>query len=160
MANHFYIDHNNQKQGPISREEIHELVASGVIQPDTRMETEDGRSKYKAGQIPGLFATTSTFGSTDIGFVHFLTPILIVTLWWLIVIATPLVVLFFVSQLDWENQSTAMVQSLAIVVLAVIDLLVARIILEGIAVLFRMERHQRTTKEILGRIEKASEPQS
>ena len=40
----------------------------------------------------------------------------------------------------------------------VISLLYTRIILESIAIFFRMERHQRTIKEILERNEKASKP--
>jgi hypothetical protein len=53
MANWFYYDDNGQKQGPIDEEQLQILVANGMILPETRIETEDGR-KAKAGKIKGL----------------------------------------------------------------------------------------------------------
>ena len=53
MANYFYFDQNNQKQGPVSTQQLQELAAQGVIGPHTPMETDTGH-RGVAGQIPGL----------------------------------------------------------------------------------------------------------
>jgi RNA polymerase subunit RPABC4/transcription elongation factor Spt4 len=55
MPNYFYFDQINQKQGPVSEQQLKALAAQGVIGPNTPMET-DGGHKGIAGQIPGLFA--------------------------------------------------------------------------------------------------------
>ena len=55
MPNFFYLDQNNQKQGPLNAQQIKTLAAQGVINPNTPLET-DGGHKGLAGQIPGLFA--------------------------------------------------------------------------------------------------------
>ena len=57
-TNFFYLDQNNQKQGPVTEEQLKELVARGVIVPKTPMETDTGQSGL-AGQIPGLFDSAS-----------------------------------------------------------------------------------------------------
>jgi hypothetical protein len=57
MTNFFYFDQTNQKQGPVSEQQLRELVAQGIIGPHTPMEA-DGRHKGVAGQIPGLFVAT------------------------------------------------------------------------------------------------------
>jgi ankyrin repeat protein len=54
MANFFYYDANGQKQGAFTPQEIKALVAQGVINPQTPMESDAGQ-KGRAGQIPGLF---------------------------------------------------------------------------------------------------------
>jgi len=54
MPNFFYTDANGQKQGAISPSQLKELVAQGIITPDTLLETDTGH-KGKAGQIKGLF---------------------------------------------------------------------------------------------------------
>jgi len=58
MANYFYIDARGTKQGPVSEQQVEELVAQGTIRPMTSIETEDGREQL-AGQIPGLFVQRS-----------------------------------------------------------------------------------------------------
>ncbi|MDR0521790.1 MAG: CD225/dispanin family protein, partial [Planctomycetaceae bacterium] len=54
MANWFYYDSFDFKQGPITQEDLQSLVAQGIITPQTKMETEDGKQGL-AGQIKGLF---------------------------------------------------------------------------------------------------------
>jgi hypothetical protein len=54
MANFFYYDQTNQKQGPVSEQQLKELAKQGVIGPHTPMVTDTGH-KGVAGQIPGLF---------------------------------------------------------------------------------------------------------
>ena len=54
MANFFYFDQINRKQGPVSAQQLKELAAQGVIGPHTPMETGTGH-KGLAGQIPGLY---------------------------------------------------------------------------------------------------------
>jgi len=55
MANFFYYDQVNQKQGPVTEQQLKELAAQGVISLNSPMETDTGH-KGTAGQIPGLFA--------------------------------------------------------------------------------------------------------
>ena len=55
MTNWFYTDTFGTRLGPISDQQLHELVAQGTITPNTSMETDAGQ-KGVAGQIPGLFA--------------------------------------------------------------------------------------------------------
>jgi len=63
MADFFYFDQTNQKQGPVSEQQLKELAAQGVIRPHTQMETADGH-KGTARQIPGLtFGTTRSAGT-------------------------------------------------------------------------------------------------
>ena len=54
MKTYFYTDANGQKQGPVSKQGLRILAARGMIEPDTRMETCEGR-ECLAGQIPGLW---------------------------------------------------------------------------------------------------------
>ena len=54
MANFFYFDQDNQKQGPVSEEQLKELATQGLINPNTPMETDTGH-QGTAGQIPGIF---------------------------------------------------------------------------------------------------------
>jgi len=56
MPNFYYTGANGQKQGAISPSQLKELVARGIITPDTLLETDSGH-KGKAGQIKGLFPT-------------------------------------------------------------------------------------------------------
>ena len=59
MPNFYYTDTNGQKQGAISPSQLKELVAQGIITPDTLLETDNGH-KGKAGQIKGLFPHPSS----------------------------------------------------------------------------------------------------
>jgi len=54
MPNWFYTDANGMRQGLFDDQQLRELVAQGIITPDTPMETDTGH-KGVAGQIPGLF---------------------------------------------------------------------------------------------------------
>jgi len=56
--NYFYHDQTNQKQGPVTEQQLKELAEQGVIGPQTPMETDTGH-KGTAGQIPGLFPAAS-----------------------------------------------------------------------------------------------------
>jgi len=58
MANYFYADATGTKQGPYNEQQLQALAAQGIITPATPLETDSGH-KGVAGQIPGLFATTS-----------------------------------------------------------------------------------------------------
>ena len=59
MPNFYYTDTNGQKQGAISPSQLKELVAQGIITPDTLLETDTGHKGF-ARQIKGLFDVTST----------------------------------------------------------------------------------------------------
>ena len=54
MTNYFYFDANGEEQGPISAEQVSELVTQGIIEPEWPLETEDGHT-FEAGQIAGVF---------------------------------------------------------------------------------------------------------
>ena len=54
MANYFYFDQFNQKQGPVSGQQLKELASQGIIGPQTPIATDTGH-KGTAGQIPDLF---------------------------------------------------------------------------------------------------------
>lgn len=55
---YFYFDHDNQKQGPFSEEQILKLAKEGVIRRDTEIESSTGR-KGAAEQITNIpFKTT------------------------------------------------------------------------------------------------------
>lgn len=59
MPNYFYFDPSGQKQGPINDDQLQELVAQGIIAPETSLETESGY-KGQARQIPGLIFPETT----------------------------------------------------------------------------------------------------
>ena len=58
MAKYFYSDANGRKQGPLDDQQLKALAAQRVIKPTTPLETDTGY-KGLAGQIPGLFGTTT-----------------------------------------------------------------------------------------------------
>jgi len=62
-AEFFYFDQANQKQGPVSRQQLKDMAAQGIIRPHTQIETVTGQ-KGVAGQMPGLFAV-SPFAQTS-----------------------------------------------------------------------------------------------
>jgi hypothetical protein len=62
MPNWFYTDSNGSQWGPINDQQLHELVAQGIITPNTPMETDTGHTGV-AGKIPGLFAATFPFSA-------------------------------------------------------------------------------------------------
>ncbi|MBR3218426.1 MAG: DUF4339 domain-containing protein [Thermoguttaceae bacterium] len=49
----WYYDKENRRQGPINPAQFKALVARGIIVPDTRLETGEGK-RAKASQIPGI----------------------------------------------------------------------------------------------------------
>ena len=157
MANYFYYDQTNQKQGPVSREELQELAAQGIINPDTQIELSTGDAII-ARLIPGLDFSVqpkSTSTNADIGFTEFVTPTLIAVIWVISVITT---IIGCLCMIGMAQQGGDGIVALLTIAIAVISLLYTRIILELIAIFFRMERHQRTIKEILERNEKAAKP--
>jgi len=146
MANYYFRDANGKRQGPYNERQIISFITRRLIAPTTLLETDSG---YQV-----TAATVHSSGS-DIGFDHFLTPALITIIWWLTVLGTiiSLVVL-------WREIAGNLPQIFIGVGIAVYVLVSSRITLELTAIVFRMERHQRTIKEILERNEKTSKPQS
>ncbi|MBO7678417.1 MAG: CD225/dispanin family protein [Thermoguttaceae bacterium] len=55
MPNWFYYDATGTKQGPINNAQLKALARSGIITPQTKLETDTGQSG-NAGQIRGLFS--------------------------------------------------------------------------------------------------------
>ena len=70
---YYYLDQTNQRRGPVDQQQLQELVAQGVIGPDTPMETDAGQ-KGVARQIPGLFPTSPQPSPTQTVPVPPLTP--------------------------------------------------------------------------------------
>jgi len=56
MTHYFYTDANGHRQGPVSKPQLKDLAAQGIIGQYTSLETDTGHTGM-AGQIPGLFAT-------------------------------------------------------------------------------------------------------
>ena len=105
--------------------------------------------------ITNLKPAFQTKEITDIGFAHFLTPILVQINWWTIVVVTVLAYLNFLRFISDASKNMGMpgdvqlglfIMGTGIVALILIN---SRIFLESIAIFFRMERHQRTIKKIL-----------
>ena len=44
MANLYYYDSNGQKRGPVSFEQLKQLALQGVVSPETKLETEEGKT--------------------------------------------------------------------------------------------------------------------
>ena len=159
MANFFRIDADGTKRGPFTGQQIQKLVQQGHISPDTPIETDAGDTMTARQVRPDQQSTTtspsgtSSSGSSDIGFVHFLTPALIAIIWWLTILLMFVSLIVLMSQIG-DNPGIVLIGLGAMI----ISLLYTRIILESIAIFFRMERHQRTIKEILERNEKAAKP--
>ena len=112
---------------------------------------------------------------SDVGFKTFITPSLLVIVWWLIVIATLIAYGAFLIQLAQQAQAQpwmggppgfhqaargpdvpAPVQFVIATGIAAGFLLLCRIQLECIAIFFRIETHQRTMKATFARMEKMS----
>ena len=53
MANYFYTDAECQQRGPISEEQLKELVTQGIIEPDMTLETDAGNT-ILTGKVPRL----------------------------------------------------------------------------------------------------------
>lgn len=65
MEKFFYIDESGKTHGPIGREQLNELAASGIVTPKTIIGSEDGKSLL-AGMVKGLvFAAMSPPSSLD-----------------------------------------------------------------------------------------------
>lgn len=189
MTNYYYLDQTSQKRGPLTKQQLQELVAQGVIGPDTLMET-DGGHKGVAGQIPGLFTTTSPpssfavppiqppyngnpqtsyqspeyypqrktsgiFGILDFGFTRFITNVWISFIWTVIVIIVfllwGLACLAGLATILQGGNDSAFIGGLLIfflaTTLAALYLLFARMGLELIVVVFRIETHLRTIRD-------------
>ena len=166
MAKYFRIDSDGTKRGPFDKEQIKQLLRYKHISPTTLLETEDG-VQISAGEIPNLFDSQSTMASTslsesaipDIGFSEFFTPILITITWWLAVISTIGSCSYVMYLTSSSNTATeGRIVALVTIAISVLSLLYTRILLELTAIFFRMERHQRTIKEILERNEQAAKP--
>ena len=171
MTDYFYVDTNGQQQGPVTSEQLKELVAKGIIKPDTHLNTGGTRLVF-AEHIPGLFSDESKASTPvflDIGFTRFITGTLVPILWILalvflfldygysflttfgiiepilaleVVLFTP--IRFFVSILGIGYPVVAFIANTVILFLS---LVLVRIILEGIIVLFRIETHLRTIRD-------------
>jgi len=93
MITYFYTDANGQKHGPVSKRELRILAARGMIEPDTRMETCEGR-ECLAGQIPSLWdRSLANEPSVSPGF--FFGWVLTVILALVCVVVPPFIAVFF-----------------------------------------------------------------
>ena len=170
VAKYYYFDRAFKKHGPVSQEQLQELAVHGTIGQDTPVESDTGDVKLAEQFLPTTrFKRTQAMGwtyplpgsrSSDIGFSQFLTPTLITIIWWLSVITTIIGCLYAIGMM-FSSDMPAVEKGISVLItiaIAVLSLLCTRIILELIAIFFRMERHQRTIKEILERNEEAAKP--
>ena len=146
MANYFYYDRNlNKKQGPVSREQLQELVVQGVIEPRTPVGTDTGH-KGIARDIPGLnFETTPTStGFFDIGFTRFITNTWTSILWVLSIgtsfLGCGVAILFAIGNGVYILLFIAPIAT-------ALFLLFMRMSFEITIVLFRIETHLRTIRD-------------
>jgi hypothetical protein len=169
MTNYFFTGGDGKKRGPYNAQHVHELVTRGLIGANTPLETDTGVT-IVTRQVPGLnFDAASTSGIPNIGFFDFGFTRFITNTWisiiWRIAVALVFVAwglwviggLFAMTQnADGILMGIGMI--LLVTIIAPIELLIIRIVLEFVIVVFRIETHQRTIKEILERNEKASKP--
>jgi len=59
MPNFFYNETNGQKKGPVTEQQLQDLIDQRLIEPNTPLEMEGGH-KGMAGQIPGLRFASDT----------------------------------------------------------------------------------------------------
>ena len=177
MANWYYYDDNGQKQGPITAAQIYTLLTNGDIFYDTIVESEDGKLKEameKIGEFSFLFenpsdstyAGRSTREIPDIGFSHFVTPVIVTITWWISIITTIcscLFCMFLIASSPMPDVGKSF-GVLFVIATAIYSLLLTRLILEFFTIQFRIERHLRTVKKDLRALrqedEKTSKPQS
>ena len=93
MKTYFYTDANGQKQGPVSKRKLQILATLGTIEPNTPVETFEGR-ECLAGQIPSLWdRSLSNEPSVSPGF--FFGWVLTVILALVCVVVPPFIAVFF-----------------------------------------------------------------
>jgi len=155
MANYFYTDENGQKQGPVSAEQVKELVVQGIVKPntlleirlDTLPETENGHV-VEAGLIPDLFTRQSS-GLFDIGFTRFISNT------WISIIWVILIIVHFLAAIGATyysfNEDEPLLFLLALFAVP-ISLLLCRMSLELKVIFFRIESNTRESKEHLREI--------
>ena len=146
MANYFYFDRSFKKQGPVNQEQLQELAAQGVFKRDSSIVTDTGDRGRADYFIPlTCFKTPQVLGEPspgffDIGFIHFLTPVLTALTWWFSVFVVVVEVMYVPSQVP--EQARAGIFFVCIII-GVLELMVIRLVLEFFVIAFRIERHLR-----------------
>jgi len=153
MANYFYFDANGDTQGPVSEEQLQELVAQGTITAQTPMSTDTGR-RGTASQLAGLvfpqhYPSASESGILDIGFTRFISNTWISIIWVILIIAHFLVAVGAIFMAFNTDQTLGTISLLAVPLTALILLLSSRMALELAVIFFRIETNTRETKEYL-----------
>jgi len=165
MTNFFYYDQSFQKRGQYTEQELKELLAQGTISRETLIgemggEHTDAKLKRMGELFPDLFfksaspqaAPETSPGFFDFGFTRFITNTWISFIWIVIVTLTILVFcvailagLFTLSQGGVSPAGVGII--LLATIIAPLFLLFARMGLEGVIVLFRIETHLRSIRE-------------
>lgn len=175
IADFYYYDQNDQRQGPFSKQQIKELAAQKTITPETLLEDDAGQQEV-AGQIPELFVPSSPIidhsissatqgtpqhepspGFFDFGFTRFITNTATSILWAMTVVLTILgyvgYTIYHFYTLVNHPELGVMVVGWAIVVFvaytlaAVMFLLWMRMVFELEIVVFRIEKHLRSVEK-------------
>jgi hypothetical protein len=150
MADYFFYDQSNQKQGPFNEQQLKELSAKGIIDPKTQLETKSGY-KTKAGQIPGVFQGGTKHegdspGIFDIGFTRFITNTWTSILWILCIFFHILACVICVGVALFGG-GEAIVLVVVSPIATAISLLFFRMAFEMTIVIFRIESHLRVLRE-------------
>ena len=87
-------------------------------------------------------SSTKTF---DIGFKHFLTPVLTTIVWWLSVFVVVLIVMVVTTS---QSEAAAQVGTFLVgTIIGILELMILRLVLEFFVIAFRIERHLRDKNE-------------
>ena len=159
VAYYYYFDEANQKRGPITEQQLKERMQWGHISPDTLIIAADAEDKTIADHIHGLgvgATSTSTSGNSDIGFTHFLTPVLVTILWWLGTGITALSTfgmfrMIFSSPMGEGEKIIFLFIGIGV---AIVCLLLFRLQLESYVIQFRIAKDQQKMEKRSERAEK------
>ena len=158
MANYFYFDQNNQKQGPVSREQIGKLADQGIISPNHHVQKEGTNELIAAKRIISDFRfkeegmspeSSATPGIFDIHFTRFFENIYITIIWIIVIVAHFIAAIGAVFySINVESAIPFLIALFAIP----LSLLCWRMALELDKVVFRIEKNTRATKDLLREI--------
>ena len=161
MANFFYFDRNNQKQGPVSRDQLIELATQGDIEHASVVETNTGDREsaeyfipstcFKRAKAPLAIAEPSS-GFFDIGFTRFISNTWISIIWCIVIIVHFLGAIGAMSYAFNTDGTTGVISLLAVPLITLVSLLSCRMALELEVIFFRIETNTRETKEYLREI--------
>jgi hypothetical protein len=139
MANEnvgWYYRIGAKEVGPMSKDKLRELVASGVIETDSKIRTEEMQFYSKAGSVPGLFDDAIVSSST----LSYLTPTTLKSVWIFSVILSIVATAYAIVLVAQSpiNDQTKMGLILSCFVASIVGLVWIRILLEAATATFEI----------------------